>query len=172
MPVDRSALQSRAARSASAADAPGMYPTISGKSARMRSTLSYTDPSFAWNTRDFSFSVLDASVSFRSVSQKNFASESRARRTRSFPATISAPPSAAFIFATTIKRGARLPSLSRREKYFWCDRMEVIRTSFGTLMNSASIFPIRGTGYSASPVTSFSSPSSSCRTYPASSARA
>ena len=51
-----------------------------------------------------------SSGSLRSWSQKNLASDSRARSTRSLPATIALPPSSATMLATTRKCGASLPS--------------------------------------------------------------
>ena len=104
--------------------------------------------------------ALLARDSLRSWSQKNFASASRARRTRSLPATIALPPSSASILATTPKRGASEPSSFNSEKYFWCDRIDVISTSSGTSINSLSIVPRRTTGHSTNPVTSSNRPGS------------
>ena len=59
---------------------------------------------------DDAFEVGDAAFqrALRSWSQKNFASDSRARSTRSLPATISLPPSSASMLATTTKLLASL----------------------------------------------------------------
>ena len=105
MPVTRSAL---------ARDGPPTAPdpcprrgcSRSGASASActRSTFSSSVPSFAWKTISLSAGALLASVCLRSWSQKNLASDSRARSTRSLPATMRWPPSAASMLATTPKR--------------------------------------------------------------------
>ena len=52
-----------------------------------------------------------SSGALRSWSQKNLASDSRARSTRSLPSTIVLPPSRATLLATTTKRLASAPSV-------------------------------------------------------------
>jgi len=59
----------------------------------MRSIRSACVPSFSWNVMPENFGSRDSNVVFLSCSQKNFASDSRARMTRAFPALIAAPPS-------------------------------------------------------------------------------
>ena len=51
-----------------------------------------------------------------------------------------------------------LAALAQREKYFWCDRIDVDSTSSGRSMNASSICPMITTGHSTSPVTSSSNP--------------
>ena len=97
------------------------------------------------------------SDALRSWSQKNLASESRARSTRSLPATIALPLSLVTMLATTMKFGASAPARSVSAKYFWCERIEVMRTSGGTSMKASSMAPLRTTGHSTRPVTSSSS---------------
>jgi len=58
-----------------------------------------------------------SSRALRSWSQKNFASERRARSTRSLPATMFAAPEASVaMLATTTKRGAVAPDASTSVK--------------------------------------------------------
>ena len=76
----------------------------------MRATRSACVPSLAWNTMPFSAGSRSSSRTLRSWSQKNLASLSRARSTRSLPSTIAAPPSRATLLATTTKRLASAPS--------------------------------------------------------------
>jgi hypothetical protein len=58
----------------------------------------------------FSAGSRSSSRTLRSWSQKNLASESRERSTRSLPSTIVLPPSRATLLATTTKRLASAPS--------------------------------------------------------------
>ncbi len=157
----RSHFASFAARSANAGSAP-TFGASSFASAITRVALSFTVPSFSWNTILPSFSKRDSSETFRSLSQKNRASFSRADSTREFPSAIFLPPSAASRFATTMNFGAR-PSFagSRTAKYFWCVRIDSLMTSGGRSRNERSMSPMITTGYSASPATSSSSPISS-----------
>ena len=60
-----------------------------------------------------SFGSRSSSGAFRSGSQKKRASDSRARMTRSLPATIALPPSFASMLATRMKRLASLRRCSR-----------------------------------------------------------
>ena len=76
----------------------------------MRSTRSACVPSLAWKTMPFSVGSRSSSVTLRSWSQKNLASLSRERSTRSLPSTIVLPPSRATLLATTTKRLASVPS--------------------------------------------------------------
>ena len=75
----------------------------------MRFTRSPCVPSFSWKTILSSFATRCSSGILRSLSQKNFASDSRAATTRSLPATMATPPSRATIFETRMKFGARRP---------------------------------------------------------------
>ena len=142
MPVERSALARREAERARSLSAPSTWLAMSAASACMRSTFSSMVPSLAWKIRSLSAGALAARDDFLSWSQKNLASDRRARSTRSLPATTCLPLSAVSVLATTTKRLASLPSASRHEKYFWCERMEVISTSGGTSMKASSMEPM------------------------------
>ena len=72
--------------------------------------------------------------------------------------------------ATTIKRGAILPSLADSEKYFWWLRMAEINASSGTSRKLVSMDPIRLSGHSTRPATSLSSAGSSFNVSPSASA--
>ena len=78
MPDTRSALASCAARRASSGTA-STAPAIWNASSAMRSTRSFCVPSFSWNVMPSSALAISSSGCFRSCSQKNLASESRAR---------------------------------------------------------------------------------------------
>ena len=146
MPVTRSALARRAARSARSASSvsPGRgrgggrrrrsalpSPTLSRRggatmpsstsqraSLATRSTLSATVPSFSWKTISSSFFACSSSGTLRSCSQKNLASDRRAARTLRLPSTIAAPPSAASILAVQTKFGASAPVRVRAGEIF------------------------------------------------------
>ena len=160
MPVTRSALASRDAERAMPSSAPGMCSAIEAASASMRLAFARSVPSPARKTTLASSGARLSSVRLRSSFQKNLASERRARSTRSLPATMARPPSAASVLATTTKRGASAPPASSSAKYFWFARIVAVITSGGRSMNAASIRPISGTGHSTSPVTSLRSASS------------
>ncbi len=124
----------------------------------MRSTRSFWDPSFSWKVMASSELAISSSGRFRSCSQKNLASLSRAAITFSLPATISLPPSLAFRLATSRNLLASfLERGSRKEKHFWCVFIEVVRHSGGTSRNDLSNVPMSTTGHSVSPAFSASS---------------
>ncbi len=161
MPETRSALASWAARPARSGSA-STEPAIWRASSVMRSMRSHCVPSFSWKVMPFSSKCIGSRWRFRSWSQKNLASDNRARITFSLPLTISAPPSAAIRFDTIRKRLASLPVFgSFSEKHFWWFFIAVVRHSPGTARNSASKVPIRTIGHSVRPAFSVSSASSS-----------
>ena len=108
-------MASRAARSARAGSAPS-FGASQAASAAMRSTFCATLPSLAWKMIGSRLFTRSSSGVLRSWSQKNLASDRRARSTRSLPAITVAPPSLVSMLATTAKRGASLPSASSRAK--------------------------------------------------------
>ena len=80
---------------------------------------------------------------FRSCSQKNLASESRAAITFSLPAMICSPPSLGVRLDTSRNLLASLPVRGCfSEKHFWCCFMDSIRHSAGTSRNASSKLPI------------------------------
>ena len=97
---------------------------------RSRSTRSHWVPSLSWNVMPRSWLAISSSGRFRSWSQKNLASDSRARITFSLPATICLPPSLAIRFDTqqepvgelaglrVLQREALLVVLHRRGQAF------------------------------------------------------
>jgi hypothetical protein len=83
---------------------------------------------------------------------------------------IAAPPSAAARLATQTKAGASAPFASFSAKYFWLVRIDSWITSRGTARNAGSNRPASGTGHSASPAFSASSPGSAMSVPPAAAA--
>ena len=174
MPVTRSALASRAARSAvirvgalddrlpRPASAPAWPPA---RPCRRRCRA------FRGRRSRSSFLACSSSGTLRSCSQKKRASLSRAASTRRLPSTIAV---AAVIGidvgdADECRRERRRPS-SAQAKYFWLVRIVSTITSRGTSRKSASNRPSSGTGHSVSPAFSTTSPSSSTRVSPAAAA--
>ena len=130
----------------------------------MRSIRSHWEPSLLWKVTAFSpsfHSSIPARATRRSFSQKNRASESRARRTLALPARIVAPVVGVSMLATVTKPSIRPVAGLRTEKNFWCSFIEVCSTSGGSPRNCSSMAPISVTGHSTRPATSASSPSSS-----------
>ena len=126
-------MESQAARSTSLAreSRPSRSQSRSASS-RVRSTLSYTEPSFSWYVTSFRRSTFVDSGFLRSSAQKKAASSRRALKTRSFPSRI-VLMSVALLLLTPMKTFASAFPLSlfRTAKYFWFFFMEVIRTSSG-----------------------------------------
>ena len=109
-----------------------------------------------------SATAISSSGFFRSCSQKNLASDRRARITFSLPAMISLPPSLACRLVTSRNLLASLPERGcLSEKHFWCCFIDSIRHSAGTARNASSKVPISTVGHSVSPAFSLSSASSS-----------
>ncbi|MCY1176912.1 hypothetical protein D9M73_172000 [compost metagenome] len=141
----------RAARSAS----PPIRPAIWAASLETRSALSYTLPSWAWNTTFCRRRLKLSRFCFLSCLKKNSASVRRGRTTFSLPWTICCG-SRLSTLATVMKRGSSLPSTSSRQKYFWLSCIVVIRASCGTSRKRSSNEHTSGTGHSTSAVTSSS----------------
>jgi len=68
---------------------------------------------------------------FWSSSKKNSASARRARMTFSLPRATTAGSFATVLLIVT-KWGMRRPDASTTGKYFWCEIIVVVRTSFGS----------------------------------------
>ncbi len=167
----RSALARRAARSAKSGSAP-TRGARSRASAATRLTRSPCVPSFSWNTTASSRGKRSMSRTRRSFSQKNLASDSRARTTRSLPATTAVPPSLATMLLTSRKQLLSAASPGRRTtKHFWLARMVARITSGGMSRKPSSNRPISTTGHSTRPATSSSRPSSSTISSPCAKAR-
>ena len=111
MPLTRSALQRCAARIACGGVGAGHVDRdLVGQDLRCARRARPGVPSLAWNTMSFRAGSRSSSRTLRSWSQKNLASDSRERSTRSLPSTIVLPPSRATLLATTTKRLASAPS--------------------------------------------------------------
>ena len=154
-------LAARSACSGSASTAPAIWSASSA----MRSTRSFWVPSFSWKVIAGELRHLVERLSFRSCSQKNLASESRAAITFSLPATIAAAVLrpyevgdasrkrlASFLASALAQREALLVLLHRGDQ------------ALGRHPRKASSKePISTTGHSVSPAFSASSASSSTR---------
>ena len=170
MPVVRSALHNSAARRSSAGSPLPVDPCSQRDSSRIRSTRSSSEPSLSMKVRRASRSMRSASFTLRSSSKKNFPSESRARRTRSYPRRDTAGSFTRVLETATNAGSRRCVFPSRTEKYFWWPRISEISTSGGSSRKLPSKWPATPNGSSTRPVTVSSRSSSGSGSPPASEA--
>ena len=160
MSVSKSALARRAAMSASCArwSLPICAPTTLAM-ARTRSMRSPCVPSLLWYTTFARPGTRDSSDFLRSWSEKNLASASRGRTTRSLP-PMTAPGSCGRMLLTTRNLLVRRPCALSSGKYFWLAFIVRMRHSCGTSRNSFSNSQVSTLGRSTRAATSSSSASS------------
>ena len=120
MPVTRSALASRAARSTWSASAPSTMPLLDQPARELGDPLDLVGDGAELLVEDDppSFFACSSSGTLRSCSQKKRASARRAASTRRLPSTIASPPSLASMLATQTNAGASSPSSLRAGEIF------------------------------------------------------